>query len=203
MPVLAHTLLVSFLGLFLNEKKQSLTTDQLRPNLILQRAKSFIRDNFDKQLSLGMIAQYLNVSERHLSRLFSEGINESFITFIRKERVRQAAFLLQTTDLSIKEIAEATGFGTVHYFTRVFAAEKKGASRPFQRQPGCLTHCIPKLPQPLPTSHPAENKTPGQKKQGCLFSGRSFSLQSLLVHGDNARQKVASLKLKAQITQSS
>jgi AraC family L-rhamnose operon transcriptional activator RhaR len=94
----------------------------------------FIRDNLDQPLSLGMVAAYLNVSRRHLSRLFSEGIHESFTGFIRKERVRQAAHLLGSTDLSIKEIAERTGFGSVHYFSRIFAREQKQTPGRYRRE---------------------------------------------------------------------
>ncbi|MFY0758126.1 AraC family transcriptional regulator [Metabacillus dongyingensis] len=122
LPNLAHTLLVSFLNLFLNHKDTYKNNMNL-PHFILQQAKNFIIDNLEKELSLEMVAQYLNVSTRHLSRLFSTGIHENFITFIRKERVKQATYLLKSTNLPIKEIAEATGFGSVHYFTRVFQKE--------------------------------------------------------------------------------
>ncbi|WP_257349663.1 AraC family transcriptional regulator [Pseudalkalibacillus decolorationis] len=122
LPNIAHALLVSFLNMFMDNEGE-FKTNTSPPHFILQQAKTFIRDNLEKKLSLEMIAQYLNVSTRHLSRLFSDGINESFISFIRKERVKQATYLLKTTHHSIKEIADMTGFGSVHYFTRVFHKE--------------------------------------------------------------------------------
>ncbi|MNR24953.1 Multiple antibiotic resistance protein MarA [compost metagenome] len=91
----------------------------------MKRAKLYIRDNLAQALQLKDVANYLNVSERHLSRLFSEGIHESFTNYIRGERIRQAAHLLLSSDLPIKEIAEMTGFSSVHYFTRTFLLEKK------------------------------------------------------------------------------
>ncbi|MCM3717770.1 AraC family transcriptional regulator [Fictibacillus phosphorivorans] len=121
-PQLAHALLVSFLPLFL-PLNDSIKRNSDTQSMVLQQAKSFIIDNLDKELSLEMVAQYLNVSTRHLSRLFSSGIHENFVGFIRKERVKQATYLLKSTDLSIKEIADATGFKSVHYFTRVLKQE--------------------------------------------------------------------------------
>ncbi|MFC0472123.1 helix-turn-helix domain-containing protein [Halalkalibacter kiskunsagensis] len=119
---IAHTLLLSFVSLFLKTKEQ-IQTNHPVSNPILQRAKLFITDNIEKELTLEIVAHYLNVSTRHLSRLFSEGINESFVTFIKKERVKKASYLLEKTELPIKEIASKTGFGSVHYFTRIFRQE--------------------------------------------------------------------------------
>ena len=122
LPGLAHALLVSFHGLFM-DGTAPIGSEPPRASVTLQRAKAYIRDNLDKELSLKQIARYLNVSERHLSRLFTSNIKESFVQYVRRERVRQAAYLLRTTDLPIKEIAGLTGFSSVHYMTRVFTAE--------------------------------------------------------------------------------
>ncbi|MDN4075366.1 helix-turn-helix domain-containing protein [Fictibacillus terranigra] len=121
-PLLAHTLLTSFPSLFL-PPKEAVKRISKTSLIVLQQAKTFIIDNLEKELSLEMVAQYLNVSTRHLSRLFSSGIHENFVTFIRKERIKQSTYLLNSSNLPIKEIAEATGFGSVHYFTRVFQKE--------------------------------------------------------------------------------
>lgn len=132
-PTLAYTLLVSFLGLFGKASSQPFI-HRKNTNILLQRAKLYIRDNLAQPLHLGDVAAYLNVSERHLSRLFSEGIHETYTDFIRSERIRQAAHLLLTTGLSIKEIAEVTGFSSVHYFTHTFKQEKKLPPGKFRKQ---------------------------------------------------------------------
>ncbi|GHH99833.1 AraC family transcriptional regulator [Neobacillus kokaensis] len=122
LPSIAHALVLSFINVFLGRK------DVDRPNImksnpIVSRAKQFIIDNLEKQITLEMLASYLNVSSRHLSRLFSEDDHESFVSFLRKERVKSAQNLLKTTNLPLKVIAEKTGFGSIHYFTRVFSME--------------------------------------------------------------------------------
>jgi AraC-like DNA-binding protein/mannose-6-phosphate isomerase-like protein (cupin superfamily) len=123
LPMAANLLIQSFIPLF--SKRHASTGDKVnRSNLLLQRAKLYIRDNLNQPLSLEHIATYLHVSQRHLSRLFAEGIHESFGNFVRLERIHQAAHLLRTTELSIKEIAEETGFSSVHAFTRTFSKEK-------------------------------------------------------------------------------
>jgi AraC family L-rhamnose operon transcriptional activator RhaR len=133
-PPLAYTLLLSFLTLFGKKRYHSIGMTRAKSNVLLQRAKLYVRDNLSQPLSILHVAEYLNVSARHLSRLFSTGIHESFTNYLISERIRQAANLLITTEHSIKEIAEATGFSSVHYFTRLFKQIKNIPPGEFRRK---------------------------------------------------------------------
>ncbi|MEH7081223.1 helix-turn-helix domain-containing protein [Neobacillus drentensis] len=122
---MAHTLILSFHSMFSEANQQSRSPEKMFSNSSpthLYQAKLFIRDNLSEPLKLEDVANYLHISSRHLSRLFSNERCESFSTYIRKERVREAARLLEMTNLPIKEIADVTGFGSVHYFTRIFTS---------------------------------------------------------------------------------
>ncbi|MFC7392760.1 AraC family transcriptional regulator [Scopulibacillus cellulosilyticus] len=90
---------------------------------LLHQAKLYIRDNLAHPLKLTEVAGYLHISGRHLSRIFVSELGVSYSKFVKKERIQKAATLLKKTDLSINDIAEKTGFATVHYFTRVFTSE--------------------------------------------------------------------------------
>ncbi|WP_127505652.1 helix-turn-helix domain-containing protein [Paenibacillus humicus] len=129
----ASALLLSFLELF-GEPAAAPKPGIPRDNMILRRAKLYIRDNLSKPLSLPEMAAMLNVSERHLSRLFSGGIHESFTGYIRRERVREAARLLNESELPIKEISEMAGFSSVHYFSRTFTSMMHVPPGVFRRQ---------------------------------------------------------------------
>ncbi|PFP28643.1 AraC family transcriptional regulator [Bacillus sp. AFS073361] len=120
---MAHTLILSFHSLFSEANQRNRSPEKIFSNSSpthLYQAKLFIRDNLSESLKLEDVADYLHISSRHLSRLFSNELCESFSHYIRKERVREAARLLEMTSTPIKEIADVTGFGSVHYFTRVF-----------------------------------------------------------------------------------
>lgn len=119
---IAYTLILSFDSLFSQVSQRR--HDKMLSNssqTLLYQAKLYIRDNLSASLKLEHVANYLHISGRHLSRLFSNELNESFTFYIRKERVKEAARLLETTSIPIKEIADITGLGTVHNFTRVFS----------------------------------------------------------------------------------
>ncbi|WP_197081096.1 helix-turn-helix transcriptional regulator [Gordoniibacillus kamchatkensis] len=67
-----------------------------------------------------------------MSRLFQEQQGEPVGEWLRKERVRLGAELLAESPLPIKEIAVRTGFGSVHYFTRVFTKQMGMAPAAFR-----------------------------------------------------------------------
>lgn len=92
-------------------------------SMYIKQAKLYIRDNFSRQLGIEEVADYLYISSRHLSRLFQETQSGTFTNFLLQVRLENAVQLLTNTDLSIQSIAENCGFGSVHYFTRVFARE--------------------------------------------------------------------------------
>ncbi|UVI28887.1 AraC family transcriptional regulator [Paenibacillus spongiae] len=121
LPAASAALLLSFPDLFGEAVRRQHPAPRRNSAHTLKQAKLFIADNLsDNDLSLGKVAGYLNMSERHLSRMFSSGIHESFTDYVRRIRVQQAADLLMQTDLPIAAIAEQTGFGSVHYFSRTF-----------------------------------------------------------------------------------
>ncbi|SEP10466.1 AraC family transcriptional regulator [Paenibacillus sp. OV219] len=121
LPQVACSLLLALPGVFVKPLQAEWIAPRRSSSALLRQAKLFITDNLsDDELSLDKVAAQINLSPRHLSRLFSSGVNESYTNYVRKQRVRRAAELLRYSEQSIKEIAETTGFGSVHYFSRTF-----------------------------------------------------------------------------------
>ncbi|NGP46028.1 helix-turn-helix domain-containing protein [Bacillaceae bacterium SIJ1] len=118
---LVHALLASFYTLFSDkQEKERAVISHSNISTLLHQAKLYIRDNLERPLRLDDIAGYLHISGRHLSRLFANELGCNFTQYVQQERAKQAKHYLRTTDISIKEVAELTGFTSVHYFTRVF-----------------------------------------------------------------------------------
>jgi len=123
LQTLAGMLLASFAAAFVPEDRKEAPQPQppRSQTLLVTMARRFIRDNLSRPLRLRDVAHYLNVSDRHLSRLFRQHGGETFGDCLMRERLRQAESMLKTTVLSTKEIAEHTGFQPIHYFTRMFS----------------------------------------------------------------------------------
>jgi AraC family transcriptional regulator of adaptative response / DNA-3-methyladenine glycosylase II len=68
------------------------------------------------------VARRLGLSARHLRRLFREQIGVTPVQLARSSRAHFARRLLDDTDLSITEIAYASGFGSLRQFNRTLSA---------------------------------------------------------------------------------
>lgn len=96
--------------------------NMLKPDAseIITKATAFIRDNLEKDLSIRLIAQKINVSKSVLYKRFRERFGCTVGGYINKKRVEQAKKLLGTTSLSMEEISQQCGFSSASYFTKIF-----------------------------------------------------------------------------------
>ena len=83
----------------------------------------FIQSNHtDPQLSLRNAAGRVRLSTYHLSRWLKHETGTGFSQHLRAARVAHACELLQSTDLSVKEIAGAVGYSNTNALDRNFKA---------------------------------------------------------------------------------
>lgn len=75
---------------------------------------------FREQLSLDILAKDHNVTPGYLSSQFHKETGMTLTEYIHHIRIRRATYLLNSTDNSIQEIAEQSGFPDSNYFTRIF-----------------------------------------------------------------------------------
>lgn len=87
------------------------------------RVKKYIITNLTKDFSLEDLATVANISPQHLSRLFRKECGITLTDYIRKQRIREAKLMIQSTDMPIFHIAESLGFSSQNYFCKVFQKE--------------------------------------------------------------------------------
>ena len=86
-----------------------------------KRIIAYIGENFrDQELSLEKMAEEFEMSYYHLSRLFNDCMQMSFTAYIAGLRLEYASELLQTTGLSVEEVARQAGFLQSGSFIRAF-----------------------------------------------------------------------------------
>jgi AraC family transcriptional regulator len=101
------------------EPAHTLTAQQLH------RVTSYIREHASQELTLEVLAHQIGFSPYHFARLFRQATGETPHQRVRRERLAHAQRLLESSRLSLAEVAVESGFGDQSYFTRVF----KGALR--------------------------------------------------------------------------
>lgn len=89
-------------------------------NYVVYAVQAYVRENPEKDLSLGALSERFRLNPSYLSRIFSQETGQPLSEYILQIRIALAKRLLEETELRIYEIAERTGFGTPGYFTRVF-----------------------------------------------------------------------------------
>ena len=92
-------------------------------NYAIRRAINYIREHFDENISLDMLAERLEITPEYLSTLFNKEVGINFSTFLKKFRISQAKRLLKGTDDKIYAIAVQVGYNDPKYFNRVFKEE--------------------------------------------------------------------------------
>lgn len=103
------------------------TKRRTEENTTLTLAKSFIRDNIERNLSVAAVAAYCYLSPKQLTRIFERFEDTSPARFITKERLKRIKDLLSDSSLSLAQISERMHFSSEYYFSAYF---KKHAGLP-------------------------------------------------------------------------
>lgn len=90
----------------------------------------FMLAHVDRQIILKQLAIEVNLSKSYLLHLFKENTGFSPMDYFIHLKIQKACKLLDTTTLSIKEIANTIGYEDPFYFSRIF--KKTMALSPLQ-----------------------------------------------------------------------
>ena len=98
----------------LNNTKEGL------PPYKLKRAIDYINDNLDKQIKLDDIAQLVDISQYYFCRLFNDSTGISPYKYVIQQRVAKAKKLIESSKLSLADIAYECGFSSQSQMTQHF-----------------------------------------------------------------------------------
>lgn len=93
----------------------------------LSEIDNYIDNNLHTNITIHKISTYTNISKSVLYKLFHENYGTTVKDYINGKRVKKAEDLLLSTDLSIENISQQSGFSGVSYFGKIFK-EKTGTS---------------------------------------------------------------------------
>jgi AraC-like DNA-binding protein len=77
-------------------------------------------EHLTERMQVSRLASLINVSSSYYFALFKKETGYAPIDFFIHLRMRRACLLLETTTLSVKEIADALGYDDAFYFSRLF-----------------------------------------------------------------------------------
>ncbi len=83
-------------------------------------ASQYIRKNIGETLSVTDIAEYVNLTPEHLTRLLKKRTGYSLKEYMTHERLEAAKMLLRTTTLSVTSVSSHVGYDNYNNFTKIF-----------------------------------------------------------------------------------
>jgi AraC family transcriptional regulator len=86
----------------------------------LRRIFDYIDTHLDEEIKLANLAQLLDMSQFHFSRLFKQSTGNSPYQYLMQQRIERAKYLLKQTDQSIMNIALNCGFNSHSHLTKKF-----------------------------------------------------------------------------------
>lgn len=95
----------------------------------IQQVLAYMNENFRHKLTLRQVAEQVSFSPNYLGLLFKQQIGCTFNEYLHTLRLKYACSLLLKSDLSIKEIAAASGYSSTEHFLSSFKQK-------MQRTPG-------------------------------------------------------------------
>ena len=100
-----------------------LTTNQVRQTghyLDLQAIQALMEEHLHGPLDLDMLADHARLSKFHFSKRYKALTGYSPIQHFIHLKIERACYLLDISDQSVGDVAQALGYEDAHYFSRLF-----------------------------------------------------------------------------------
>ncbi len=102
----------------------------------IQKACLIIRQNIQENIIVEKIARELKIDYSQFRKAFRKYTGLSPMQYHMSLRMKQAAYLLTNSDMSIKEISSQLGFCSQYYFTKLFKEKMKKTPSKFREGNG-------------------------------------------------------------------
>ena len=87
---------------------------------IVKRAAQFINENYQKNISLEEISNFLNINKYYLSHIFKEISGSTIIEQLNYIRCTKAKTMLKSGKYNVSECCFACGFANLSYFSKTY-----------------------------------------------------------------------------------
>jgi two-component system, response regulator YesN len=82
--------------------------------------EEYMKANYKRDIFMQQVANEMNYSIAHFSRMFKSCFNKNFVTYLTEMRIKAAKDLLLHPTVSIKSIGEKVGYKDSSHFTKAF-----------------------------------------------------------------------------------
>lgn len=102
------------------EIEQNSKNRNLKLHELLNIAKEYIDNNYEKDLTLSQVAKYIFLSDSYFAHSFKDKFGTSPKSYILKVRIEAAKEYLKNTDTKVADVAKIVGFSSQQRFNDIF-----------------------------------------------------------------------------------
>lgn len=107
-------------ALNLLHRSAALSRPYKKPTASYRMILDYIQSHYAEDLSNHSLAEIFNYHPNYIGQLITKCTGVPLHQYLLKVRIRQALYLLQTTELPVAEIAQQVGFQNASYFSQYF-----------------------------------------------------------------------------------
>lgn len=100
---------------------------------LIHRIFVYAGDHYTENCRLADLAAGIGYDYSYLSKFFSEKIGTSFTDYVGSLRLDRARYLLENTSMSVLDISESCGYGSLRSFNRNFRRSVGASPREYRR----------------------------------------------------------------------
>ncbi len=112
----------------------SVEQDTISDRLEVSRAITFIHTHIDEKITVNQIAQEVNMSASHFSRIFKREIGLSPLAYLLNTRLDRVKKLLVSSNKTITQIALESGFNSSAYLATAFMKKYNMSPSSYKRK---------------------------------------------------------------------
>jgi len=94
--------------------------DDYKNKLKIQTAIKYIEENYDKDLNMAVVSNYISMNYSLFSYLFKQYTGNNFVNYLKDLRINEAKRLLKDTDLRVNEVSQKVGYDNEKHFMKIF-----------------------------------------------------------------------------------
>lgn len=115
---------------------QMLKADIRESHEIIGKAKGYIKQHLNEEISVYSIAEMLYLTPTYFSKLFKSSTGEGCNSYIISKRMEKAKLLLETTSMKTGKIAVSVGYKDINYFSLAFKKQTGMSPTEFRENGG-------------------------------------------------------------------
>ena len=86
----------------------------------IQQAVEYIKENYDKNLNMAVVSNYISMNYSLFSYSFKQYTGNNFVNCLKNLRMEEAKKLLAKTDMRVVEISQKVGYDNEKHFMKTF-----------------------------------------------------------------------------------